>query len=262
MDNILDLFMYTDIWALIFARIVATIVMLPIILETKIPATATAVFSMILSLVVFFTIPVEELVYQKTLLGFGLTMMKEVIVGIIIGFSIMIFFQVYLWMGQMLSTQGGLAMSSIYDPSSNTQTPILGRFFALSFGVLFTITGGYHWFLAAFIETFRYIPVGQSVFNPGMAMTVIDALTIFFELGFRLATPILGIVLMIDVGLGVLARAAPQMNMFVIGVPLKLLVILFLMTILIEIFPGYNNMVIEHMKDNFYNMLEGLMYDY
>ncbi|ONI44520.1 flagellar biosynthetic protein FliR [Candidatus Epulonipiscioides gigas] len=258
MESILDLYMYTDIWLLVFVRIVAVISVMPVILETKMPATVVAILSIVLTMIVFFTIPQGTLAYTESFLGYGILIIREILVGLVLGFGILIFFQVLNFTGQLWSNQGGLSMSQFFDATIGAQIPVLGRFLTLGFSTLFIVSGGYHYFISALVKTFEYIPVGAAIFNPSISITILDAVAIFFELGFRLATPILGVILLIDVGLGILARTVPQMNMFVIGLPLKSLILITLLIVIINYLPEYSNIIINYMKNTYFELLEGL----
>ncbi len=259
MDNILDLYANTDVWLLIFVRIVAVLSLFPIILETKVPATVVGMLSIVLTMIVFFTIPQGNVSYTNTVLGYSLLVIKEMLIGLVLGFGVLIYFQVLNFTGQLWSNQGGLSMSQFYDPALGAQIPVLGRFLTLGFSTIFVLSGGYHYFIAALVKTFEYIPLGREFFNPSISITILDAVAIFFELGFKLATPILGTILLIDVGLGILARTVPQMNMFVIGLPLKLLILILLLITIVNYVPTYGNIIIDHMKNTYFDLLKGLM---
>ena len=179
--------------------------------------------------------------------------------GIIMGFCILLFFQVYYFVGQLLGVQGGLGMSMIYDPANGAQVPLLGRFFYLGFSVIFLVSGGLHWFIQAVVESFSYIPIGAAVFDGNMLYAVVEGISLFFLLSIKIASPVLAVLFTIDCGLGILARAVPQMNMFVVGLPIKLLVLLLMLTVTIGLLPSFNQWVINGMVDTFFNIIRGMM---
>lgn len=259
MNNELVIYTHLDIWLLIFCRILFSLVFLPVIVETKVPTQIKVGLSAILSSIVFFTIEITPINYTETLLGFGLVLMKEILIGLIIGFSILIFFQVYYFVGNLLSTQGGIGMSTVLDPVNGMQMPILGKFYYLGFCTLFILSGGYHWFITSLVETFIHIPVGKGVIRPEMTYAVVEAISVFWEMSFKLASPIIAVIFIVDCGLGILARAVPQMNMFVIGLPLKMIILFILLIITTGLIPIFNNLIIENITDTFFNVLRGLM---
>lgn len=259
MNDIIEFYNHIDVWLLIFIRIFFALMFLPIMVEAKLPPLAKGGLSAALALLVYLVIPSPVGSLDKTLVVFFFMILKEAIIGLIMGFSISIFFQLYYFIGHLWSVQGGIGMSTIMDPSSGTQMPIIGKFYYLGFATLFLTSGGYHWFIQAVVESFKYIPLGQGLLQGETMYPIIQAVSLFFEFGFKLAAPIIGILFIIDCGLGILARTVPQMNMFVIGIPLKTLMLFVLLFITIGLMPMFNEMIIKNIVDTFYNSVQGLV---
>lgn len=259
MNSGIEIYTHIDIWALIFCRIFFALVFLPVIVETKVPPQVKVGLSAILATIVFFTIDKIPLQYSGEVIGLTLLVVKESVIGLIIGFSILIFFQVYYFVGNLLSTQGGIGMSTVLDPVNGMQMPILGKFYYMGFCALFILSGGYHWFISALVETFIHIPVGQGVLRPEIAYAVVEAIALFWEVSFKLASPIIAVIFIVDCGLGILARTVPQMNMFVIGIPLKMIILLVMLMVTTSLLPAFNNLIINHLTDTFFSIVRGLI---
>ena len=162
-------------------------------------------------------------------------------------------------MGDLLSMQGGLRMSMMFDPASNTQSSTLGRFYYLGFSVVFLISGGYHWFISAVVESFEMIPLGLPQLDSSHLLGIILlGMATFFETSFKMAIPILAIIFLVDCGMGILARTVPQMNMFVVGIPLKVFILFILLWVMIGILPVFNAEVIKLIRDIIVSLLEGM----
>lgn len=259
MNSIIDIYTHIDIWLMIFCRILFALVFLPIITESKLPPLLQGGISAILATIVFFTIDIPPIQYTQTLIGYGMVLIKEIVIGLIIGFSVLIFFQVYYFVGNLLSTQGGIGMSTILDPVNGTQMPILGKFYYLGFCTIFVMSGGFHWFINSLVETFTYIPLGKGILRPELIYVVVEAVALFWEMSFKLASPIIAVIFIIDCGLGILARTVPQMNMFVIGLPLKMIVLFIMLISTTAFLPTFNNLIIENITNTFFNIIQGLM---
>ncbi len=259
MEELMYLYTHIDVFLLIFCRIICAIAFLPVISETKVPLKAVSGMAMCLALITALTIGEITITYNETLLGFTLAVLKEVFVGLIIGFAFRIYFQIYSFVGSLWSTQGGLSMSTIMDPTSNAQVPSLGKLYQLAFAVLFIVSGGYHWFIQMVVESFKVIPLNQAIFNESLTYTIIQAVAEYFLIGFKLAIPILSILIIIDCGLGILARTVPQMNMFVIGIPLKMLILFILIIITINLIPTFNTMITNGLTNTIMNLIQGMM---
>lgn len=259
MEDLIYLYTHVDVFLFVLIRIIFALSFVPLTEESKIPPLALGGISVCLAFITLLTLPVTELVYQPTLPGFMTVIIKESITGIILGFGIKIFFQIYYFIGMLLGMQGGLGMSMMFDPGSSMQVPILGRFYMLGFSTIFILSGGYHWFIQTLIESFGYIPLNQVIFRPQLAGTVVDAIGSYWLTSFKLAIPVLAVLLIIDCGLGILARTVPQMNMFVIGIPLKMIILFILLVFTIGLTSLFNDMIIKQIIDMIMNLEQGMM---
>ncbi|WP_069997468.1 flagellar biosynthetic protein FliR [Cellulosilyticum sp. I15G10I2] len=259
MEELIYLYTHIDLFLLIFVRIVFALSFLPVIEESKIPPLAIGGISTCLAYITILTITAPQLEYHPTLLSFTVIIIKECVIGIILGFGVRIFFQVYYFVGTLLGMQGGLGMSMMFDPANSTQVPILGRFYMLAFSAVFILSGGYHWFIKTLVESFQYIPINQVIFRPNIVGTIVDAVSDYWLISFKLAIPVLAVLLIIDCGLGILARTVPQMNMFVIGIPLKMIILFSLLIFTIGLIPVFNDMILEHMINMIMNTLQGMI---
>ncbi len=258
MEELMYYLAHIDTLLLIFCRITMALQFIPIMIETKLPAPARVGISVVLSITVFSTITFEPIMQHSTTLGFFIVIMKELVIGIILSFGVAMFFQVYSFVGQLWSMQGGLGMSTFFDPASGSQTPLLGRFYYLAFSTIFLVSGGYHWFIQSLVETFQHIPIGHTLSSGALLGVVVNAMAQFWMISFKLASPILAIIFIVDCGLGILARTVPQMNMFVIGLPLKLIILLVMLVFTLSLLPAFNDVIIRAVVDLFYNLVQGL----
>lgn len=258
MEDLIYLYRYVDVLLIIFVRIIGAIAFLPIIEESKVPRIALAGFGLGISLSVFFNIDVSVSYYEPNLLSYTILIVKETVVGLVMGFVVKIFFQIYPFVGSLLSMQGGLGMSMVMDPTAGTQSTIIGRLYNLGLGAFFVLSGGYHWFIHTLIQSFELIPINQEIFGPNIVVSMIDSISLYFELGLKLAMPIVSVILVVDFAMGILARTVPQMNMFVIGIPLKMLIMFILMVVTIQVISEYNTIIIENLVNTLMNIIQGM----
>lgn len=258
MKDLIYLYRYVDVLLIIFVRIIGAIAFLPIIEESKVPRIALAGFGLGISLSVFFNIDVSVSYYEPNLLSYTILIVKETVVGLVMGFVVKIFFQIYPFVGSLLSMQGGLGMSMVMDPTAGTQSTTIGRLYNLGLGAFFVLSGGYHWFIHTLIQSFELIPINQEIFGPNIVVSMIDSISLYFELGLKLAMPIVSVILVVDFAMGILARTVPQMNMFVIGIPLKMLIMFILMVVTIQVISEYNTIIIENLVNTLMNIIQGM----
>lgn len=258
MEDLVYLYAHVDVLLVIFCRIMAAIVFLPIIEESKPPKLAISALGLCLAMTVFMVTDCEVVYDKTTLISYTLVLVKEVLVGLIIGFIMKIYFQIYQFVGSLWSTQGGLGMSMALDPVGGIQTPILGRLYNLCLCAIFIISGGYHWFIKTLVDSFTLIPINKAVLGTHIVTGMIETVSSYLIISFKLAMPVVGILLLVDFGLGILARTVPQMNMFVIGIPLKVIILFVLLIATIGLIPRFNAIIIDQMVNAMMNLIQGM----
>ena len=138
----------------------------------------------------------------------------------------------------MTDQQIGYSMANVFDPMTNNQVPITGNLYYFSLCALFIINRGHHMVITAIFYSYKSLPIGKSYIlgNSGLFFGIINIMVEFFKIGFLFALPIIGVILTMDVVLGVLVRAVPKMNVFVVGMPLKVIAGLATLWVIVPIF--------------------------
>lgn len=258
MSELNYLFEHRDVFIIIFVRVIAVIALLPIIEETRMPRIALSGLALGIALPVFFKTDVTMTYYEPNLVSYSMLLVKEMIVGLILGFVVKLFFQIYPFVGSLLSMQGGLSMSVVMDPTSGMQATQIGRLYNLGLAVIFIQSGGYHWFIETLVDSFNLIPIGKAVFSNNIAMGMVDTMGVYFELGLKLSMPIVGVILVVDFAMGILARTVPQMNMFVIGIPIKMIILFILLIVMMNVTSEFNQMIIKTLVQTVNDVIAGM----
>ena len=151
--------------------------------------------------------------------------------------------------GQIADMEIGLSMVTQFDTTNNMQVTITSNI--LTYAVMLTLvaTNMHLYVLRAVIDSFTLIPVGKAVFSPQFYEGYLGYLFDFMVLAFRIILPVFAALLVVNAILAVLAKAAPQMNMFVIGFQLKIFVGLAVLTIMMLFLPSISNMIFEQMME-------------
>lgn len=162
-------------------------------------------------------------------------------------------------MGQLIDMKIGFGMVNVMDPQHKVQVPLMGNFYyILAFLILFSING-HHMIINAIVDSYEFIPIGKFTFDEEIAFFLINILSKTFATGFKLAAPIIAIILLIDLVLGILARTIPQMNVFVVGMPLKILVGFLIISISIPIFYTITIDIFNETFSEIYNFLKSFI---
>ena len=232
---------------LIFARMLAFFGVAPLFSASGFPNQGKIALAGFLSIIILFlrgtSIPTIEL----ELLPLAGLILGEVLVGLTMGFIVGLVFAALQLGGYLIGFQMGFAVANVLDPVSGDQVSILGQFIFL-FGLLtFLNIDGHHVFIKGMVDSFDIVPVGAMKANAQIVEMIASMFQSYFWTAMKVALPILGIVLILDLSLGIVARTVPQMNVFFVGLPLKTLVGIF--TLYIS-FSFLN----ELMKIEFYSM--------
>jgi len=185
-----------------------------------------------------------------------IVILTEVLIGIAMALIIQFFFAGVQLAGQLIDTQMGFGIMNVVDPLSGTQAPILGNFkFVLAILVFLQIDGHHH-FIKALFESYEVIPIGQCVFlSPHFIQNYLSYFGNIFIIGCKLSMPIVGTLLVTDFVMGIMARTVPQMNIFMVGMPAKILIGFFVLLVTIPFYIYLLNASFDNVVQQIYNLL-------
>ncbi|GKU78640.1 flagellar biosynthetic protein FliR [Paenibacillus sp. L3-i20] len=223
------------IFLLIFCRITAFFVVAPVFSSQGVPGTFKIGLGFFISFIVFLTYGIgQTMVTDVTYL---IVVLREVMIGLTIGFVVYLFFAVVQTAGSLMDLQIGFAMANVVDPHTGASAALIGNFKYMLMLVVFLSMNGHHYMLTALMDSYQWIPLSNDFFSRIMSGGVTDFLTRTvsntFLLALQVAAPLVVAMFLTDLGLGFLTKTAPQFNVFVIGIPLKILIGLFLLILLL-----------------------------
>ena len=148
---------------------------------------------------------------------------RELLVGILIGF---VFFSLFVGVqmaGAFIGFQMGFAIVNVIDPVTSQQISIMSQFKYIMATLIFFLLDGHHMVLHAVVGSYQLIPIGEAVFRFSMYQEIGRLITGIFVIGIKLAAPVMVTLILLDVGLGVVSRTViPSMNIFIVGFPMKI----------------------------------------
>ena len=236
-------------YLLILIRLASFLVTAPIFsMASTTPTRVKIAFAAVLSFLVFPMVPSETVIYD-TIWQYTAVILKETVVGLVIGFMANICMSILGFSGRIVDTEIGFAMVSQYDPTTRDQISITGTIYTYFVIALLIVTDMYQYVVRAIIDSYQLIPIGGAQIQPSQLMSlVLQYITDSFIIGFRIILPFFAATLIVNVVLGVLAKVAPQMNMFVIGMQLKVLMGLIIMLITAPLLNSVANFVFNEIK--------------
>ena len=178
---------------------------------------------------------------------FTLWVLMELFVGWLIGFVAYISLAAITMAGKVMDMQAGFAVVNVMDPTSGQQMPLIGSFLYNLAIIVFLVTNGHHMILAGLVESYRIVPIGDVNLNANLANIIVNYTAGIFLTGMKIAMPVTFAVLLTNVGLGILARTMPQMNIFVVGIPMQIVVGLGVLMMLVPFFVMFLDVVFNEM---------------
>lgn len=214
------------VYLLVFARTGAMVMLLPAVGEASVPPMVRLVLALAISLALAPTVAgAYPQAAPASTLALGLMIAQEVTAGILVGTMARVIMSALQVAGTLIATQTGLAYAQTVDPTSQgEQSAIVGNFFAMLGVVLIFATNLHHLAIGAVAGSYRLIPPGGTLPTGDMAELTIRLVSGAFALGFQLAAPFLVFGFALTAGLGVLARLMPQLQIYMVAMPLNILV--------------------------------------
>lgn len=238
---------------LIIARVSAFFVVLPLFSHRTIPATHRIAFAVVLSWMMYYTLDVEPFEING---DYILLIIKEVIFGLFIGLLAYIIMSAIQIAGGFIDFQMGFAMANVIDPQTGTQSPLIGQFLNTLSLLLLLALNGHHLLLDGIFYSYQFMPmemIWPAFGQENYVEFIMKTFAGIFAVAFQMSIPIVATIFLVDIALGITARTVPQLNIFVIGFPIKIavgfLVLLVMMGVLMAVVQQLFEILVVAMRD-------------
>lgn len=215
-----------QVFLLIMVRLNAMIIIAPFFSSGVIPFRLKAILSFLITLVIFPAIAAQGYDITGNTGLYYMMIIREVAIGIYIGFLVAIIFSAFQLAGQFFAVQIGFGMSEVLDPLAQVSIPLVGQLKNLIGLLVFLAMNGHHFLIEALYRSYELAPViNMNVASTGkLFQFLMHSFSGMFMVALKIALPVLGVIFLISVSMGVLAKAAPQMNIMMLGFPFKIIV--------------------------------------
>jgi flagellar biosynthetic protein FliR len=214
------------VFLLVFCRMSSFLVVSPVFSFQNIPAALKIGLAFYISLLVYSALggwqaPVPQGNYVYLIV-------QEILIGLLLGFVAYLFFTAVQVAGAFIDHMIGLGMANVVDPLTGAHAPIVGNFKFFIGMLVFLGLNGHHYLLTALMHSYEWVPLDGGVFariaDGSVSTFLLDSLARMFYMAFQMAAPVVVSMFLVDVALGILAKAVPQLHIFVVGLPLKIIV--------------------------------------
>lgn len=248
-----ELYPHLSILLLILVRVSTFFISLPLFSYRTIPPQVKIIIALALSWMMYYTFNVEpfEINGQYILL-----ILKEAVVGLMLGLTAAMILSAIQIAGGFIDFQIGFAMANIIDPQTGAQAPLMGQFLNFLALLVMLAINGHHLLLDGIFYSYQFMPIDQLFPKFGSENTVEFIMKLFgsvFVVAFQLSAPIVATLFLVTLALGITGKTVPQMNIFVIGFPIKIaigfFVLMITMGVMIEVMRNLIEFMMVSLRD-------------
>jgi flagellar biosynthesis protein FliR len=243
-------------FALTLARVSGVFLMSPVFSSRLIPVRAKLLVALGITLaampVAAGSTPVPESIAEIAVLA-----VKEVLVGAALAFSVSLVFAAVAFAGGLIDLTVGFAFANVVDPVQNAQISVMGQFYSLLASAVFVAIGGPDMVVAGLIRSFQVVPVTEMPDWPSLSGAIVSSVSGLFAVGIEVAAPVLVAMLVTDAAVGFLARIAPQMNIFSIELPGKVIAMFILLLVTAPVLVSSIGSELQHGIAQMFRMIIG-----
>lgn len=246
-----------EYYLLVLVRIASFVAVAPFFGLSSVPTRVKAGFSAVVAILIAQAVPGQ--VTYDGMLEYGIIVAKEALTGLFIGMAANCCTYIIGFAGQLMDMQIGLSMAQEYNPLTRTQESVTGNLYYYSIMLLLLISDLYHYIIKAIADTYTLIPVNAQVFQweylvNGMVRFITDMLVI----GFRITLPVFACCMIMNCILGIMAKVAPQMNMFSVGIQLKIFAGFAVLIVTVFLLPRAATLIGDEIKTMLRVMVKGM----
>jgi len=206
----------------VFLRVAAILMTIPIFESRSIPHLFKLGLAFTTSLVLFPMLKLNAMPVLNSIIEMGIGAAREVLLGLVIGFSVKLIFAGIKIAGQLAGYQMGMALTNVMDPDTSQQVPLLAQFNNLFALLVFITVNAHYWFIKALMQSYRMVPPLKANFGNSLTEQLIQLSGSMFVIAIQVGSPIIAALLITSVAFGLIARTVPQMNVFIVAMPLKI----------------------------------------
>ena len=247
-----------EYFLLILVRIASFVYIAPFFGDIAVLSRLKVGLSAITAVFMYNIIERPELSYVSAV-GYAVLVVKEGITGLLIGFAANICNSIVIFAGNIIDMDIGLSMATEFNPSMNSETTVTGNFYYYVILALLLVSDMHDYLLRAVCDSFSVVPLGGAQFNfEHLMSSMTKYVGDLFIIGFRIFLPFFACIMIFNCILGIMAKVAPQMNMFSVGIQIKILVGFVVLFLTIYLVPSIANFIITEIKTMVVSIIEGM----
>ena len=247
-----------EIFLLVLVRVSCFVYIAPFFGMINVPSRVKIGLAVCITLLISGFVDTSYVGYTG-MLGFAVIVLKEGITGLLIGLAANICNSIILFAGNIIDMDIGLSMAQEFDPINRTQVTITGNLYFYFLMMLLVVTDMHHVILNSFVDAFSLIPINGQVFDwEHLVASFGTYMGDMMIIAFRIFLPIFACIMILNSILGIMVKVSPQMNMFAIGMQLKILIGFFVLYLTVTLLPSVANFIFTEMRKIMVLFIEGM----
>jgi len=246
-----------EIFILVVTRITAIFLSAPLFGSRNVPTLVKVAIACLIGFIVYPVISHNIVIPQDTM-SYSALLLKQVLVGVVIGYSVYMIFAAIQLAGQIIDLQMGFGIVNVIDPMSNMQVSIIGQFQFILGILIFMSIDGHHMMIKAVVDSFNFVPLQGVGVTATTGEKLSDLFMNMFMIAFKIAGPATIALFLTNLTLGLISRTIPQMNVFMVGLPLNIVVGLLAVLISMPIIVNLFNTLLSSMWEDIYYLIKSM----
>lgn len=217
---------------LIFLRVAAIVFSAPVLDTETIPVVFKAGLAFAVSILLLPVVDAVVTVKDLSLMTFAIGVFSEIGIGVTIGLAVKLLFTGIQLAGQIVGYQMGFAVANVVDPTTSVQIPLLAQFYNLTAMLVFLSINAHHMFFSALVDSYKILPPLSMHITPQLVDMIMRLTANMFVVAIKVGAPLIAVMLVVSVALGMVARTVPQIHIFIVAMPLKIVIgLVFMLTV-------------------------------
>lgn len=243
---------------LVFMRMSGCILFNPILGRKNIPAYLKVGLSMVLAVFSYQMVP-KQTVEMTSYLMFFIALLEQLLIGFMVGYVIQMFLSVILISGENMDMQIGISMSKLYDPASNVSMALSSSYINAMFLLIFFASNAHLTMIQIFTKLCVLVPYGSLSIKPELFANLVSLFSLILIYSVKIALPVLAVELITEMAVGIVMRAVPQIDIFVLNIQLKVMIGFLVILIMVPSLSTFLERLITLMFDNINHIFQALI---
>lgn len=244
------------IFLFIFIRVTAVFVTAPLFSNKAFPAMAKVALALVISYLIFTFIDKDSIQLEITISFIFTNVIKEILTGVILGFSVALLFFAISFAGTIIGFDIGMAMAQVLNPTEETNNNVLGEYLYILAILILILINGHHYIIRSITYSFTIVPIGMYTLNTEVFDFIVKMGASVFVLAVKIASPILVSFFLVHLAEGIMARVIPEMQVFFVTYPLKIGIGIVMLMVTIPLYVYLIKNLLHSYEDKLYQLIQ------